>query len=93
MDNKPPKCACVPSGRCHSHTLIGCPHNHYFNENSAWTCDLTNTMRSYPPTAYSQTGTDDVSQFVSPNVSQTAGTCYLDNFILFNRYKRLHNVN
>lgn len=32
------KCTCVPSGRCHSHTLTGCPHRHYFNENNVWTC-------------------------------------------------------
>ena len=32
------KCTCVPSGRCHSHTLLGCPHNHYFNDKSVWTC-------------------------------------------------------
>lgn len=34
-----PKCACVPSGRCHSHTLIGCPHKHHFNKNNVWTCE------------------------------------------------------
>lgn len=32
------KYTCVPSGRCHSHTLLGCPHNHYFNDKSVWTC-------------------------------------------------------
>ena len=45
---KPPqKCTCVPSGRCHSGTLIGCPHNHYYNENNVWTCDLTNAARPF----------------------------------------------
>ena len=34
-----PKCICVPSGRCHSHLLLGCPHEHYFNGN-LWTCIL-----------------------------------------------------
>jgi hypothetical protein len=33
-----PKCTCVPSGRCHSHTLLGCPHQHYFNDKRVWTC-------------------------------------------------------
>jgi hypothetical protein len=32
------KCICVPSGMCHSHTLLGCPHNHYFNDERVWTC-------------------------------------------------------
>ena len=32
------RCTCVPSGRCHSHTLLRCPHNHYFNDKSVWTC-------------------------------------------------------
>ena len=36
--NNLPKCECVPSGRCHSHTLAGCPHKHYFNKNGVWTC-------------------------------------------------------
>jgi hypothetical protein len=61
MDNinkPPPKCACVPSGRCHSDTLIGCPHNHYFNENSVWTCDLTNNaVRPCPQPFLSPTAT------------------------------------
>lgn len=34
------KCNCVPSGMCHSNTLLGCPHRHYFNENNIWTCIL-----------------------------------------------------
>lgn len=34
-------CVCVPSGRCHSHLLCGCPHDHYFDENSAYKCVLT----------------------------------------------------
>lgn len=40
MDNKTmqPKCICVPSGMCHSHTLLGCPHKHYFNDKKIWTC-------------------------------------------------------
>ena len=36
-----PKCTCVPSGRCHSHMLCGCPHSHYFDENNKWTCVLS----------------------------------------------------
>jgi hypothetical protein len=32
------KCKCVPSGMCHSHTLLGCPHEHYFNDTNKWTC-------------------------------------------------------
>ena len=35
-----PKCKCVPSGRCHSENLFGCPHRHYFNDKCVWTCDL-----------------------------------------------------
>ena len=31
------KCICVPSGRCHSNTLLGCPHNHVFI-NDIYTC-------------------------------------------------------
>lgn len=42
VENRPTvsseKCTCVPSGRCHSHTLLGCPHNHYFNDKNVWTC-------------------------------------------------------
>ncbi len=34
------KCNCVPSGMCHSSTLSGCPHKHYFNENNEWICDI-----------------------------------------------------
>jgi len=34
------KCNCVPSGMCHSNTLLGCPHKHYFNKNNVWTCDI-----------------------------------------------------
>ena len=34
------KCNCVPSGMCHSNTLLGCPHKHYFNEKNVWTCDI-----------------------------------------------------
>jgi hypothetical protein len=38
-DSKPPaKCVCVPSGRCHSYSLCGCPHKHYFNDKNVWTC-------------------------------------------------------
>jgi len=42
MENnvKTQKCTCVPSGRCHSHMLLGCPHKHYFNKDNKWTCDL-----------------------------------------------------
>lgn len=32
------KCTCVPSGACHSHTLLGCPHQHYYDERGVWTC-------------------------------------------------------
>lgn len=32
------KCECVPSGRCHSNSLLGCPHKHYFNDKNIWTC-------------------------------------------------------
>jgi hypothetical protein len=32
------RCTCVPSGRCHRNTLLGCPHNHYFNDKNVWTC-------------------------------------------------------
>jgi hypothetical protein len=38
--DKSQKCLCVPSGRCHSHTLIGCPHPHHFNEKNVWTCGI-----------------------------------------------------
>jgi hypothetical protein len=34
------KCTCVPSGRCHSHTLLGCPHAHYYNEKNEWICGI-----------------------------------------------------
>ena len=33
-----PKCTCVPSGMCHSHSLSGCPHEHYFDDQGRWTC-------------------------------------------------------
>ena len=33
-------CKCVPSGMCHSHTLLGCPHRHFYNDKNVWTCDL-----------------------------------------------------
>lgn len=39
----PNKCTCVPSGICHSMTLLGCPHKHYFNEKNEWTCDINGT--------------------------------------------------
>ena len=39
----PNKCTCVPSGICHSMTLLGCPHKHYFNEKNEWTCDINRT--------------------------------------------------
>ena len=39
-ENTQQKCTCVPSGRCHSHTLIGCPHFHYYNEKRIWTCGI-----------------------------------------------------
>lgn len=32
------KCECVPSGKCHSHTLTGCPHSHYFDNKGIWRC-------------------------------------------------------
>ena len=32
------KCTCVPSGMCHSSTLLGCPHPHYYDANGIWTC-------------------------------------------------------
>lgn len=44
MDNKE-KCKCVPSGRCHSDTLIGCPHYHYFNNKNEWVCDLDGSKK------------------------------------------------
>jgi len=31
-------CSCVPSGTCHSWTLLGCPHPHHFDEQGKWTC-------------------------------------------------------
>ena len=31
-------CKCVPSGMCHSHTMLGCPHAHYFDEKGIWRC-------------------------------------------------------
>lgn len=31
------KCICVPSGMCHSNSLLGCPHKHYF-DNNTWIC-------------------------------------------------------
>ena len=34
------KCICVPSGCCHSQTLLGCPHNHMFDNNNRWVCVL-----------------------------------------------------
>lgn len=32
------RCTCVPSGMCHSHTILGCPHSHYFDEKGVWRC-------------------------------------------------------
>lgn len=32
------KCVCVPSGKCHSNSLLGCPHKHYFNDKNIWSC-------------------------------------------------------
>lgn len=32
------QCTCVPSGVCHSHMLLGCPHKHYFDNKGVWTC-------------------------------------------------------
>lgn len=42
----PNKCTCVPSGMCHSMTLLGCPHNHYFNEKNEWVCDINGTGKN-----------------------------------------------
>lgn len=41
--NVPQKCTCVPSGRCHERTLIGCPHPHYYNDKNMWTCGIDPT--------------------------------------------------
>jgi hypothetical protein len=46
MDNNK-RCICLPSGMCHSHTLLGCPHNHYFDKNNVWTCDTKPQTPSY----------------------------------------------
>jgi hypothetical protein len=35
--NPPNKCKCVPSGMCHSWSLLGCPHKHYYDKNR-WIC-------------------------------------------------------
>ena len=39
---KAPGCKCVPSGRCHPTTsfLLGCPHDHYYNEKNEWICKI-----------------------------------------------------
>ena len=44
-----PKCRCVPSGRCHEYSGAGCPHNHFFNHEDRWTCDLPGVVRTSPP--------------------------------------------
>jgi hypothetical protein len=48
--NTPQKCLCVPSGRCHSDTLLGCPHPHYYNEKNVWICviDPNSTLGMAP---------------------------------------------
>ena len=34
------KCKCVPSGQCHSWSLTGCPHRHYWDGN-IYRCQLS----------------------------------------------------
>lgn len=33
LKNDKTKCKCVPSGLCHSHMLLGCPHDHFWKDN------------------------------------------------------------
>lgn len=40
-------CVCVPSGACHSDTLLGCPHKHIFIGNK-WTCDIPKVKANKP---------------------------------------------
>lgn len=44
MGEKPKNnCICVPSGRCHSHSLAGCPHRHTYitsRGQQIWKCDI-----------------------------------------------------
>jgi hypothetical protein len=47
-DKQEKKCHCVPSGMCHSHSMIGCPHPHYFDEKGVWKCVLpTNDFEKF----------------------------------------------
>ncbi len=44
------KCICVPSGRCHSHTILGCPHPHYFDDKGVWRCGVPKNETKFDPT-------------------------------------------
>ena len=39
------QCICVPSGCCHSFSLLGCPHKHYFDEHGTWKCQLPKKLK------------------------------------------------
>ena len=61
------KCTCVPSGRCHAHTLLGCPHPHCFDVNGVWKCVVPPNKRSCLK--------DGVRTGQTNNENHVAGSC------------------
>lgn len=72
------KCTCVPSGICHSHTLLGCPHPHYFDDKGGWRCGVRSDANAVSQGERINGGTgmgSVVSLGGSPLLSETYACC------------------